>query len=163
VIIACVVQFVKWSPVCIYTVVSWQDWYSDITLYKSGILLNPRNVKMYNNYGLELKSSGRVREAEQQYMVSVQVTWTLLVVSPWSKKGICMILDLDIHHSIHSFTNTLIEHTFWGHTYRVTITCICSVIILQKAIELEENYHDVYFNYGNLLSDEGKIQEAAVK
>ncbi|XP_065917922.1 protein O-mannosyl-transferase TMTC4-like [Dysidea avara] len=77
-----------------------QDWYSDITLYKSGILLNPRNVKMHNNYGLELKSSGRVREAEQHYM---------------------------------------------------------------KAIELEENYHDVYFNYGNLLSDEGKIHEAAVK
>jgi len=55
-----------------YAVVLWQDWYSDITLYKSGILLNPRNVKMYNNYGLELKSSGRVREAEQQYMVSVK-------------------------------------------------------------------------------------------
>ena len=34
---------------------------------------------------------------------------------------------------------------------------------IQKAIELEEDYHEVYFNYGNLLSDEGRIAEAAEK
>lgn len=36
-------------------------------------------------------------------------------------------------------------------------------IRIQKAIELEEDYHEVYFNYGNLLSDEGRIAEAAEK
>lgn len=32
--------------------------------------MNPRNVKMYNNYGLELKAAGRIKEAEKNYLVS---------------------------------------------------------------------------------------------
>jgi len=31
--------------------------------------MNPRNVKMYNNYGLELKAAGRIKEAEKSYLV----------------------------------------------------------------------------------------------
>ena len=32
--------------------------------------MNPMNVKIRNNYGMELKAIGRVEEARRQYMVS---------------------------------------------------------------------------------------------
>ena len=46
-----------------------QDWASDISLFESGVQVNPNNVKLHNNYAMELKSAGRVVEAREQYKV----------------------------------------------------------------------------------------------
>ncbi|XP_065837876.1 protein O-mannosyl-transferase TMTC3-like [Oscarella lobularis] len=43
------------------------DWQTDINLYKSGVKINPTNVKMYSNYGLELKNRGEVATAKDLY------------------------------------------------------------------------------------------------
>lgn len=32
---------------------------------------------------------------------------------------------------------------------------------MQKSLEIDPDYHEVYFNLGNLVSDEGKYEEAA--
>lgn len=46
-----------------------QDWASDIKLFESGVRVNPNNVKLHNNYGMELKATGRTQEARRQYKV----------------------------------------------------------------------------------------------
>lgn len=46
-----------------------QDWNTDLKLFKSGVRVNPNNVKLRNNYGIELKAAGRVEEARRQYQV----------------------------------------------------------------------------------------------
>lgn len=35
------------------------------------------------------------------------------------------------------------------------------LVLLQLVMEIEPDYGEVYFNYGNLLSDEGNYVEAA--
>lgn len=47
-----------------------QDWATDFALFESGVRVNPLNVKLRNNYGIELKSAGRVTEALHQYKVT---------------------------------------------------------------------------------------------
>ena len=42
--------------------------------------MNPRNVKMYNNYGLELKAAGRIIEAEQSYLVGGKFRKHILIL-----------------------------------------------------------------------------------
>lgn len=46
-----------------------QDWQSDYSLFESGVAVMPSNVKLRNNYGMELKAVGRVAEAVAQYKV----------------------------------------------------------------------------------------------
>ena len=36
-------------------------------------------------------------------------------------------------------------------------------IVLQLAMEIDPDYGEVYFNYGNLLSDEGEYEAAAAR
>ena len=48
-------------------------------MYESGVRMNPRNVKMYNNYGLELKAAGRINEAEKSYLVSGECSGSVIV------------------------------------------------------------------------------------
>ena len=58
-----------------------QDWASDIKLFESGVRVNPNNVKLHNNYGMELKAAGRIQEARNQYKVlriSYLVLYTLI-------------------------------------------------------------------------------------
>ena len=47
-----------------------QDWNSDLSLYASGVKVLPSNVKMHNNYAMELKGIGSVEEARRHYKVS---------------------------------------------------------------------------------------------
>ena len=53
-----------------------QDWNSDFALFESGVKVNPMNVKIRNNYGMELKAVGRVEEARIQYLVSVYIIYS---------------------------------------------------------------------------------------
>lgn len=53
-----------------------QDWESDLTLFESGVKVIPENVKIRNNYAMELKSAGRLDEARLQYQVLL--SWDLL-------------------------------------------------------------------------------------
>ena len=46
-----------------------QDWATDFKLFESGVRVNPLNVKLRNNYGIELKTANRVEEAMYQYKV----------------------------------------------------------------------------------------------
>ena len=46
-----------------------QDWESDLTLFESGVKVIPENVKIQNNYAMELKSAGRLEEAKLHYQV----------------------------------------------------------------------------------------------
>ena len=46
-----------------------QDWNTDLDLFISGVKVNPMNVKLRNNLGLELKAAGRLEEAQHQYLV----------------------------------------------------------------------------------------------
>ena len=48
-----------------------QDWASDIKLFESGVRVNPNNVKLHNNYAMELKAAGRIQEARNQYKVLI--------------------------------------------------------------------------------------------
>ena len=50
-----------------------QDWASDLDLFRSGAVTNPNNVKMHNNYAMELKERGRFEEARHHYLVSRQM------------------------------------------------------------------------------------------
>jgi len=77
-----------------------QDWASDISLFESGVEVNPNNVKLHNNYAMELKSAGRIEEAREQYKL---------------------------------------------------------------AMKIDPDYGEVYFNYGNLLSDIGEFEAAAAR
>ena len=38
-------------------------------LFESGVRVNPANVKLHNNYAMELKAAGRIQEARNQYKV----------------------------------------------------------------------------------------------
>lgn len=58
--------------VCVSTLMFWfqfQDWSSDLALFMSGVKVNPNNVKLRNNLAMELKSAGRLEEAQRQYLV----------------------------------------------------------------------------------------------
>ena len=55
-----------------------QDWASDIKLFESGVRVNPNNVKLHNNYGMELKAAGRIQEARNQYKV---LTYSVYIVN----------------------------------------------------------------------------------
>ena len=46
-----------------------QDWSTDFLLFESGVKTLPQNVKMRNNYAMELKSRGLKEEARSQYKV----------------------------------------------------------------------------------------------
>ena len=46
-----------------------QDWATDFALFMSGVKVNPNNVKLRNNLGMELKAAGRLEEAQHQYLV----------------------------------------------------------------------------------------------
>lgn len=96
-----------------------QDWSSDLALFKSGVKVNPNNVKLRNNLAMELKSAGRLEEAQRQYLV-------------------CYLLHcLSLHHS-------------------------SLYVPSQTVMEIDPDYEEVYFNYGNLLSDAARYEEAAV-
>ena len=49
--------------------ISPQDWASDLSLYAAGVKVLPANVKMHNNYAMELKGIGHVEEARKHYKV----------------------------------------------------------------------------------------------
>lgn len=38
-------------------------------MFESGVKVNYNNVKMHNNYAMELKSAGRFEEAQKHYLV----------------------------------------------------------------------------------------------
>ena len=46
-----------------------QDWATDLSLFESGTKVNYGNVKVRNNYGMELKAAGRIEEARAHYQV----------------------------------------------------------------------------------------------
>lgn len=94
-----------------------QDWSSDLALFTSGVKVNPNNVKLRNNLGMELKSAGRLEEAQHHYLVRSSL---------------------------------------------VTLSKIFMYTAIQMSMEIDPDYEDVYFNYGNLLSDAGKYEAAAV-
>eukprot|EP00118_Oscarella_pearsei_P013628 m.110496 g.110496 ORF g.110496 m.110496 type:complete len:643 (+) comp37400_c0_seq1:3-1931(+) len=50
-----------------------RDWKADIDLYRAGVKMNPGNVKMYSNYGLELKNSGNVAAAKRIYQKALEL------------------------------------------------------------------------------------------
>ncbi|KAL5484578.1 hypothetical protein EMCRGX_G021103 [Ephydatia muelleri] len=50
-----------------------KDWESDLTLFESGVKVIPENVKIRNNYAMELKSAGRLDEARLQYQRSLEL------------------------------------------------------------------------------------------
>ena len=52
-----------------HTIHNAQDWSSDLGLFESAVKVIPDNVKVRNNYGMELNSAGRVAEAKVQYQV----------------------------------------------------------------------------------------------
>ena len=59
-----------------------QNWKTDLALFISGVKINPANVKLRNNLGMELKSAGRLEEAQHQYRVYLTrfylyTTWIL--------------------------------------------------------------------------------------
>ncbi|XP_019850995.1 PREDICTED: transmembrane and TPR repeat-containing protein 1-like [Amphimedon queenslandica] len=49
------------------------DWHSDLSLFESGVRANPGNVKLHNNYAMELKSAGRFKEAEKYYKIAMEI------------------------------------------------------------------------------------------
>jgi Flp pilus assembly protein TadD len=49
------------------------DWETDISLYRSGVKMNPLNAKMYSNYGLELKNRGEQAKAKLVYEEGLRV------------------------------------------------------------------------------------------
>ena len=53
----------------IHIILSVQDWTTDFNLFESGVKTNPSNVKLRNNYAMELKSANRITEARAQYEV----------------------------------------------------------------------------------------------
>ena len=55
--------------VALVIIVNNKDWANDFKLFESGVRVNPMNVKLRNNYGIELKAAGRVQEALHQYKV----------------------------------------------------------------------------------------------
>ena len=57
-----------------------QDWASDLALFTAGVKVNPDNVKLRNNLGMELKSVGRLEEAKHQYLVCMPYAYTGLLV-----------------------------------------------------------------------------------
>lgn len=65
-----------------------QDWESDLALFESGVKVIPENVKIRNNYAMELKSAGRLDEASLQYQVLLSSWHTKLhnffSSNPWS-------------------------------------------------------------------------------
>ncbi|XP_062508109.1 protein O-mannosyl-transferase TMTC1-like [Corticium candelabrum] len=50
-----------------------KDWKTDFSLYQSGIKINPLNVKMYSNYGLELKNKGEQAKAKHIYEEALKI------------------------------------------------------------------------------------------
>ena len=46
-----------------------QDWETDFKLFESGVKVIPMNVKIRNNYAMELKGRGQTEEARKQYQV----------------------------------------------------------------------------------------------
>jgi tetratricopeptide (TPR) repeat protein len=50
-----------------------EDWSSDLALFTAGVKVNPNNVKLRNNLGMELKSAGRLEEAQHQYLMAMQI------------------------------------------------------------------------------------------
>lgn len=54
-----------------------QDWSSDLALFQSGVKVNPNNVKLRNNLAMELKSAGRLEEAQHHYLVCYPYTVTV--------------------------------------------------------------------------------------
>ena len=46
-----------------------QDWSTDFALFTAGVKVNPNNVKLRSNLGMELKGAGRLEEAQHQYLV----------------------------------------------------------------------------------------------
>ena len=108
------VLFKGWAHVSIPL----QDWGSDLVLFTAGVRVNPDNVKLRNNLGMELKSAGRLEEAQHQYLV-------------------CRFPSCSIYH-----TSILI----W----------------FQMSMKIDPEYGEVYFNYGNVLSDIGDYKKAIV-
>lgn len=50
-----------------------QDWASDLNLFKSGVTANPTNVKIRNNYGMELKAANQLDQAREQYKRALEI------------------------------------------------------------------------------------------
>lgn len=50
-----------------------KDWESDLALFESGVKVIPENVKIRNNYAMELKSAGRLEEAKFHYQRSLEL------------------------------------------------------------------------------------------
>ena len=46
-----------------------KDWKSDLSLFESGINVNPKNVKLQNNYAMELKSAEQLEKSKKHYLV----------------------------------------------------------------------------------------------
>ena len=64
---------------------STQDWATDLALFRSGTVTNPNNVKMHNNYAMELKERGRFDEARIHYLVSRQNGPTVAKLEPLTR------------------------------------------------------------------------------
>ena len=58
-----------------------QDWSTDFRLYESGVKVLPQNVKMRNNYAMELKSIGLREQARKQYEVKHTLGLSICVLA----------------------------------------------------------------------------------
>jgi tetratricopeptide (TPR) repeat protein len=50
-----------------------KDWQTDLSLFTAGVKINPNNVKLRSNLGMELKTAGRLEEAQHQYLMGMEV------------------------------------------------------------------------------------------
>lgn len=74
--LGCITYFALISVLILMSIKTYdrnKDWETDIALYRSGVRMNPTNVKMYSNYGLELKNRGERAAAKSVYEEALKI------------------------------------------------------------------------------------------
>ncbi len=84
-----------------------RDWRSDFTLGEADVQVNPRSVRLLNNYGNELMGRGRLKEACAHLERAVSIYDEVTSIN--ANLGLCLLKSGKVEDSIRIFEQVLSE------------------------------------------------------
>lgn len=137
-----------------------KDWETDFKLFESGVKVIPTNVKLRNNYGMELKEKSRIEEARRQYQASITIDPDYGEV--YFNYGNLLSDEGDFAAAAQSFEKAIMFPQMYGRTLNNLATMYFR---LGKYKEAEEKYleslqmtPDQASTYNNLASLYGEAK-----
>jgi tetratricopeptide (TPR) repeat protein len=142
-----------------------KDWSSDLLLFESGVKMNPNNVKMINNYAMELKSAARFEESQKYYKMAMEVEPDYAEV--YFNYGNLLSETGNYKEAVENFEKAMTFPSMYGKTLNNAATMYFKLgkykeaeAKFKESLELNPNQPMTYNNLASLYGETKRYKES---